>query len=107
MRSSMSATKVRLVVCLAAITTVATLHRSAAEETRRPPADAMPMSTNVIVKSMSQLLQEGYEISSFSAGLGGYGYLLRHDRSWIMCTVDLYGSVNALKPYSRCEKLSP
>ena len=95
----------RLVSLLAA--TLSGSYQAIAQEIKQPPTDAKPMSSIVVAKPMSQLLQEGYDITSFSAGLGGFGYLLRHERSWIMCTVDLYGTTNSLKPYSRCEKLSP
>ena len=71
------------------------------------PSDAEPMPRSVVKKSMKQLIDDGYQIVSFSAGLGGYGYLLHHQNSWVICSLGLYGSPPALKTFSRCELLTP
>ena len=70
------------------------------------PQDGQAMPSVVLNRSMADLLAAGYEIVSFSAGLAGLGYLLRHEHAWVICTVGLYGETKALKSYSRCEQLS-
>ena len=70
------------------------------------PQGAKPMPNNPVSQSMAELLDQGYDIVTFSAGLGGFGYLLKRDRTWIMCTVNLYGDRSGMKPYSSCERLN-
>ncbi|WP_442680868.1 hypothetical protein ACSBM8_06675 [Sphingomonas sp. ASY06-1R] len=40
-----------------------------------------------IDKSLQQLLDEGYSITSMSAGIGFIGFVLNQNKSWIICTI--------------------
>lgn len=55
---------------------------------------------------MKQLLDEGYDITSMSAGAAGFGFVLRRKHSWVFCSISTTGQPLDAKPTSDCGSLN-
>jgi hypothetical protein len=47
-----------------------------------------PTKAQPVEKSLQQLLDEGYVITSMSSGISFVGLILNKDKSWIFCSIE-------------------
>lgn len=69
------------------------------------PEGAHPLPFVAVDRSLPDLLDDGFEIVSMNEGLGGSGFLLRKDRTWVMCTINPYGPADSPKLSTICQRL--
>lgn len=77
-----------------------------AAHTQPISATARPTKVEPMDRSMAQLLDEGYEITAMNAGLAGFGFVLRREKQWVLCTMGMIGEPPHAQPTSDCGKLN-
>jgi hypothetical protein len=69
-------------------------------------ATSRPTKMEPIAQSMAQLLDGGYEITAISAGMAGFGFVLRRGKQWVLCTMGVAGDPPHGQTTSDCGKLN-